>query len=132
MAEPQVHEILLQKAAADETASRGLSELPGITDDIIGFHVQQAIEKRLKAVLASRGIEYPFTHDLRRLCALIEEAGITLPAPAMDLNAYTPFAAITRYEYPLDLPVLERPAALALLERTRSWAAAQVQDRSRP
>ena len=40
-----------------------------ISDEIVGFHAQQAVEKWLKAVLGSRGIEFEYTHDLRRLIA---------------------------------------------------------------
>jgi HEPN domain-containing protein len=38
--------------------------------DTVAFHVQQAAEKMLKALLASRGIGYPLTHDLRALLNL--------------------------------------------------------------
>ena len=31
----------------------------------IGFHAQQAVEKAIKAVLACRGVVFPFTHDLK-------------------------------------------------------------------
>lgn len=39
--------------------------------DAVAFHVQQAAEKLLKALLASRGIEYPRTHDVEALLDLI-------------------------------------------------------------
>ncbi|MEK6409399.1 MAG: HEPN domain-containing protein [Acidobacteriota bacterium] len=38
--------------------------------DTVAFHVQQAAEKMLKALLASRGVDYPRTHDLRALINL--------------------------------------------------------------
>jgi HEPN domain-containing protein len=31
---------------------------------IVGFHCQQAVEKALKAVLAERGADFPYTHDV--------------------------------------------------------------------
>jgi HEPN domain-containing protein len=39
--------------------------------DTIAFHLQQAAEKLLKALLASRGVEYPRTHDLEALLDLV-------------------------------------------------------------
>lgn len=44
-----------------------------ISDEIVGFHAQQAVEKWLEAVLGSRGIEFEHTHDLRRL--LVNDVG---------------------------------------------------------
>ena len=41
--------------------------------DTIAFHLQQAAEKMLKAVLASRAIVYPKTHDLDELVDLIPQ-----------------------------------------------------------
>lgn len=43
----------------------------------LGFHVQQAVEKRLKAMLALN--EYEHTHSVSYLQALIEQQGIDLP-----------------------------------------------------
>lgn len=45
-----------------------------ISDEIIGFHAQQAVEKWLKAVLGSRAIEFEYTHDLRRLITEVTAA----------------------------------------------------------
>lgn len=38
--------------------------IEGITDGVLGFHTQQAVEKALKAVLAVNGVEFPYSHDL--------------------------------------------------------------------
>ncbi len=38
--------------------------------DTICFHLQQVVEKLLKAALTSKDIEYPMTHDLVRLADL--------------------------------------------------------------
>ena len=40
---------------------RGEADAPGW---VLGFHAQQAVEKALKSVLSSHGIEYPGTHTL--------------------------------------------------------------------
>jgi HEPN domain-containing protein len=43
------------------------------------FHAQQAVEKAIKAVLLSRGIEFPLTHDIEDLLQIAEIGGISLP-----------------------------------------------------
>ena len=44
--------IFLAKADQDELAARQLAADPRLGDEIIGFHLQQAVEKRLKALLS--------------------------------------------------------------------------------
>ena len=61
---------LLDRAADDVAAASALLEVAGVSDAIVGFHAQQAVEKAIKAVLTSSGIDYPFTHDLELLAAL--------------------------------------------------------------
>ena len=58
---------LARKAMGDATAAREFAGNSDITDEIIGFHAQQAIEKWLKAIIAGRGESFEHTHDLRRL-----------------------------------------------------------------
>jgi hypothetical protein len=65
---------LLRKTADDEEAARAMLPLESVADTIVSFHAQQAVEKSLKAVLAAREVEFPFTHDIG--------------APPDQLNAY--------------------------------------------
>ena len=44
-----------------------------VTDAIVGFHAQQAVEKAFKAVLAMVGAEFPFTHNIALLMQLCED-----------------------------------------------------------
>ncbi len=46
--------MLRRKAASDEIVFRRLVDDPDIPDDVLGFHLQQAVEKLVKAVLAGR------------------------------------------------------------------------------
>ena len=46
--------VLAHKAKDDAKAMQLLAPNPEISDEIIGFHAQQAVEKWLKAVLGSR------------------------------------------------------------------------------
>jgi HEPN domain-containing protein len=64
MSEPaDAPSVLLDLATADEFAARSLLPVEGITDGVLGFHTQQAVEKALKAVLAVNGVEFPYSHD---------------------------------------------------------------------
>lgn len=47
--------VLLGLARDDELAAHALLNVEGVTDAILGFHTQQAVEKSLKAVLAHSG-----------------------------------------------------------------------------
>ena len=63
--------ILLAKAGQDERAARQLAVDPQIGDEVVGFHIQQAIEKRLKPLLTFYAIPYRRTHDLLELMDLL-------------------------------------------------------------
>jgi HEPN domain-containing protein len=61
----EVATILARKARGDATVVRKLSTDSEVDDESVGFHAQQAVEKWLKAVVASRGEDFEYTHDLR-------------------------------------------------------------------
>ena len=42
--------------------------------EIVGFHCQQTVEKYLKALLTFYQIEFPKTHEIERLLALVSGA----------------------------------------------------------
>lgn len=66
-------------------------------DEVFGFHVQQAVEKLLKAWLAICGESYPVTHDLEQLFEVLAQAGVELGA-FRSLSDYTSFAVVHRHE----------------------------------
>ncbi len=43
---------------------------------IVCFHAQQSVEKYLKAILVSKFVEFPKTHDLLALNHLLERNGV--------------------------------------------------------
>lgn len=86
---------LLRLAQDDYTAARTLLDADS-SQAISGFHCQQAIEKALKAVLADKGWDFPYTHNLGLLIQLCEDAGSPLPAPSGDVDRLTPFAVQMR------------------------------------
>ena len=112
---------LLGAAKDDELAARSVLRVEGIADAIVGLHAQQAIEKAIKAVLAVKETEFPFTHDLKRLKEFADKSGIELPTTLDGIEALTPFAFGERYgsEVPLGL---DRDQALKWATEAIAWA----------
>lgn len=67
------------------------------SDEIFGFHVQQAVEKSLKAWMCALGITYPFTHHINRLLVLLQDAGAEVEA-FWWTDEFTLYAQQARYE----------------------------------
>jgi HEPN domain-containing protein len=113
-------EQLLGVARDDDAAARTLREAES-PDSVVGFHCQQAVEKALKAVLAARSVEFPFTHDIGLLIQLCEDAGTPLPESLADVDRLTPFAVHTRYGAIFG-PDLDLAVAVGWVAETISWA----------
>jgi HEPN domain-containing protein len=60
----EVAQVLLEKAQGDLAAVQLLAGDERQSDHVVGFHAQQAVEKAIKAVLVSRELEIPLTHDI--------------------------------------------------------------------
>ena len=90
-----------------------------MADVLVCFHAQQAVEKALKAVLAARGVEFPFIHDISGLAKLCREAGAPLPGEMDGADLLTPYAAGLRYD--------DDTVHAAERETASRWATAAVQ-----
>jgi HEPN domain-containing protein len=88
----------LNMAERDYRALCGMENSEVFSSEIFGFHVQQAVEKILKAWLCMLGVPFPRTHDLDELGALLEEAGQEIPNSLQALLEFTDFAVAFRYE----------------------------------
>ena len=117
---------MLRMAHRDLSALRGMGDASVFADEIFGFHVQQTIEKSLKAWMCALGLSYPFTHHINRLLMLLKEAGANVEAYWWT-DEFTIFAHQARYEeghLEMDAPlartsVLESTTGLlAHVERT--------------
>lgn len=101
--------VLLRKANNDLTALTNMLDVEAFSEDIFGFHIQQAIEKALKAWLALLGVLYPRTHDINLLLGLIEQAGLDI-SEFEDFVEYNMYAVQFRYEdFDLTDQPLDRP-----------------------
>ncbi len=65
--------------------------------DMIGFLLQQAVEKLMKAVLIDRGVVPPKIHDLDVLDRLLTTTGVGPSAGVNELSRLTLSAVRTRY-----------------------------------
>ncbi len=116
MSDGKCARMLLDAAERDAAALRGMCEPSGFSDEIFGFHVQQAAEKAFKAWLALLGETYPLTHNLESLLDRLTACGATT-RPFRALIGYTPYAVQFRYEgVNLDTAPIDRQDALALVE----------------
>jgi len=93
---PKDAETMLAKAKEDLEALRAMCPIPRISNEIFGFHGQQAVEKSLKAWIASTGHEYPKVHNLITLLSLLEEYGCDVQR-FWSLVKYDAFAVQFRY-----------------------------------
>jgi HEPN domain-containing protein len=80
--------------------------------EIAGFHCQQAAEKYLKALLTHFQIEFPKTHDLQVLLALLDRVDPRWAVAMREADWLSPFGAKVRYpgDTPEMLPGDERKA----------------------
>ena len=78
-------------------ALKGMDDATVFYDEIFGFHVQQTIAKSLKAWIIAIGVEFPLTHNLARLLAILEENGCDVES-FWDLVEYTAYAVTFRYD----------------------------------
>ena len=123
--EPDIQQarLLLDMADGDLRAVRAMRDHAEFTDEIFGFHVQQTAEKCFKAWIAMLGEEYPLTHGLGQLIAMLRQHDAPV-SEHTDLAAFSAFAVHYRYaRFPEDAEPIDRPAAIrqvdALMRRVR-------------
>lgn len=88
-----------------EIAKRDLKALIGMkdqkeffSDEMFGFHSQQAIEKAVKAWLITITGHHHKIHDLQELFNLLEDQHQSIPKQFYSLINFTEFAVTFRYE----------------------------------
>lgn len=105
----------LRWASADLQVAK-LTDDERIAPEIAAFHAQQAAEKALKALLVQEQIDFPRTHSIGVLLALLEQAGISGVQDLIDATGLTRYAVSTRYpgeEEPVGSAEAQDAAALA-------------------
>jgi len=108
---------LASLAAGDELVRR----------EQVCFHAQQAAEKAIKAVLLSREIEFPLTHDIEELLEIAESNGIKLPEDIREAGLLTPYAVESRYPgYAFEITEADLKEALQAAEHSVEWAETEL------
>ena len=121
----------LQKADSDLTTAELVLSGAGPYDTAC-YHVQQAIEKCLKAIIAHSGLPIPRTHNLEDLGQAAIDAIPSLELDIDGLAEITPFAVELRYD-PGFWPDRETAAeAFATARKVRSRAASVLPANARP
>ena len=99
----------LHKARQDARSARRLLTAPPELE-VAAYHLQQAAEKAIKALLTAGGIKYPrgkgAGHDLDALAGLVPVTN-ALHVQALSFSNVTPWA--TAFRYPADDPMTAQP-----------------------
>jgi|ERR1700678_3435030 HEPN domain-containing protein len=119
--DPQA-ETLLIKAAEDEV----VLQFAGIPPGPFGFHVQQAAEKLIKALLSQLQVEFARTHDLVGLSGLLKQAGVDLPLSNAILSDLYHYAVAYRYDHLLQTQGLDRSESVENLRILRRFVEARI------
>jgi HEPN domain-containing protein len=101
--DPDLESLLRQwreKAEADLEAAERLA--PSVASsirlrEIVGFHCQQTVEKYLKTLLTFYQVEFPKTHEIERLLALLNGANREAANALSGAKWLGPFAVDARY-----------------------------------
>jgi HEPN domain-containing protein len=102
----------------------------GVADGILGFHSQQAVEKALKAALASRDIAFPYTHDLDGLIELCRTHRLDVPETLEGVEQLAPYGVHLRYGAS-HTSSLDRDQALGWATAAIAWAQSVIDSTNR-
>ena len=118
---------MMELARRDLRAAQGMAgDTVAFTDEIFGFHAQQAVEKACKAWMCGLGVVYPKTHDLDLLFHLLSESGVRVPMEYEALLDLVDFSVQYRYEAFDELPIDRRNTLLLVtqfIEHVAAWLA---------
>ena len=88
--------------------------------DTVGFHAQQCVEKYLKAFLVLEDIDFPKTHDIGKIVALLP-GRVRVPLTVEEQRHLTNYATVTRYpgDY-VEISLNEARKAVRIARRVRA------------
>ena len=124
---PRQYELMYQKGTSDlalATYALAIDDTE-IDVEIIFFHLQQAAEKFLKAMLSFHGVHYEKIHDIRRLIELCQTNSIELPNLTEKLVDLNPFAVEGRYAVIAD-DMYDAQIFIDLLRNIKGYVATRI------
>ena len=86
--------------------------------EAVCFHAQQCAEKYVKALLVFRSTDFPKTHDLEKLTALLPVA-LRPRLTIQEQRRFIGYAIAARYPGSGEIPLAEARRAVALARRLR-------------
>ena len=86
--------------------------------EAICFHAQQCAEKYVKALLVLRSTDFPRTHDLEKLTALLP-AALRPRLTIEEQRRLIGYATVARYPGSGEIPITEARRAVAMARRVR-------------
>ena len=90
--------------------------------DTVCFHAQQCVEKYLKVILVWNRTEFPKTHNISELAALIPKV-VRPPLTNEEQDRLTEYATVMRYPGDYEaIPLSEARKAVGIARRTRKAA----------
>jgi len=91
------YEIFILKAKQDISLVHEVIENNNVAPEIMLFHIQQCVEKLIKALFSFHSVRFSKTHDLDELVELALDHGIALPSFMEKLTELSPYAVEGRY-----------------------------------
>ena len=119
---PTQAQILVIKAADDERVLHS----DGLSESILGFHAQQAVEKLMKALLAQLAVPFELTHNLERLETLLKANHESIPTTPLALTDLTDFAVVYRYDLLFQTSAPDRTELIETVRIIREHVQARI------
>ena len=113
-------------AYAEADFARARTDVEGAMPWNYCFDAQQTAEKALKAVLVSRGLPVPWTHDIDELIRGLRKGGVSVPDALDDADELSDYAARARYPGPFLVKAADRERAVPLAGAVLEWAKKEV------
>jgi HEPN domain-containing protein len=90
------YKVFILKAEQDISLVHEVMGNNKVAPEIMLFHIQQSVEKLIKALFTYHSVRFPKTHDLDELVELAQEHGIALSPLMEKLTELSPYA-VGRY-----------------------------------
>ncbi len=99
MTDLECERLTLDLAMKDARALAGMLDVETFSEEVFGFHLQQAVEKAPKAWIAILGGTWKLTQDMEDLADQIQACGADTADldRFRELTVYTPYAVEFRY-----------------------------------
>ncbi|MCL2071734.1 MAG: HEPN domain-containing protein [Oscillospiraceae bacterium] len=95
----------------------------------VAYHIQQAVEKILKAYISFYGENPPYKHDISQLCDIAERLGVVLPSEAKEIaDTLTLWESKARYDPYVSFSLLKYEKAKVAYETLRKNLVIEVSE----